>query len=55
MELLLAQPLPRYRLVLAHLAVDLLTIPLLCVSLWAGNWLGAWLVGILDRGAAEGR
>jgi ABC-2 type transport system permease protein len=48
MELLLAQPLPRYRVVLAHLAVDGLTIPALCLSLWAGNWLGAWLVGVLD-------
>jgi ABC-2 type transport system permease protein len=44
MELLLAQPLGRSRLVLAHLAVDALTIPLLCLSLWAGNWVGAWLV-----------
>jgi ABC-2 type transport system permease protein len=44
MELLLAQPLGRARLVVAHLAVDALTIPLLCLSLWAGNWLGAWLV-----------
>jgi ABC-2 type transport system permease protein len=53
MELLLAQPLPRYRLILAHLVVDGLTIPLLCLSLWAGNWLGAWLVGVLEIGAAR--
>jgi ABC-2 type transport system permease protein len=53
MELLLAQPLPRYRLILAHLVVDGLTIPLLCLSVWAGNWLGAWLVGILEIGAAR--
>ncbi len=45
MELLLAQPLARYRLILAHLCVDLLTIPALCLCLWAGNWLGYWLVG----------
>ncbi len=45
MELLLAQPLPRYRVVLAHLCVDGLTIPLLCLSLWAGTSLGTWLVG----------
>jgi ABC-2 type transport system permease protein len=45
MELLLAQPLARSRLVLAHLCVDLLTIPVLCLFLWSGNWLGAWLVG----------
>jgi ABC-2 type transport system permease protein len=45
MELLLAQPLARYRLILAHLCVDLVTIPALCLCLWAGNWLGHWLVG----------
>jgi ABC-2 type transport system permease protein len=44
LELLLAQPLPRSRLVLAHLIVDLITIPLLALSLWAGSSLGAWLV-----------
>src|SRR5262249_39508386 len=43
MELLLSQPLARSRLILAHLAVDCITIPLLCLSLWAGNWVGAWL------------
>jgi ABC-2 type transport system permease protein len=45
MELLMAQPIARYRIVLAHLCVDLLTIPLLCLSLWFGSWLGAQLVG----------
>jgi ABC-2 type transport system permease protein len=45
MELLLAQPLARCRVVLAHFCVDLLTIPLLCLALWAGTWLGTWLVG----------
>jgi ABC-2 type transport system permease protein len=44
MELLLAQPLARWRVVLAHLLVDLITIPLLCVALWAGNWVGAWAI-----------
>jgi ABC-2 type transport system permease protein len=44
MELLLAQPLPRWRLIFAHLCVDLLTIPVLCLSLWAGNWIGAWMI-----------
>src|SRR5205823_2216903 len=42
MELLLAQPIPRSRLVMAHLAVDCITIPLLCFSMWAGTWAGAW-------------
>jgi ABC-2 type transport system permease protein len=45
MELLLAQPLARARVVLAHFSVDLLTIPVICLSLWGGNWLGYWLVG----------
>jgi ABC-2 type transport system permease protein len=43
-ELLLAQPLARVRLVLAHLLVDAWTIPLLCLSLFGGTCLGAWLV-----------
>ncbi len=45
MELLLAQPLARSRLILAHFCVDLITIPVLCLCLWGGNWLGYWLVG----------
>ncbi|MBL8800099.1 MAG: ABC transporter permease subunit, partial [Planctomycetia bacterium] len=50
MELLLAQPIPRWRLIVAHFCVDWLVIPLLCLSLWAGNWLGVWLVGMLATG-----
>jgi ABC-2 type transport system permease protein len=50
MELLLAQPLSRYRVILAHLCVDLLTIPVLCLSLWSGTWLGTWMVGYLQLG-----
>ena len=44
MELLLAQPLARWRVLLAHLLVDLLTIPALCLALRAGNALGAWAI-----------
>ncbi len=44
MELLLAQPVARSRLVLAHLGVDLILIPALCLSLWAGTCFGVWLV-----------
>jgi ABC-2 type transport system permease protein len=51
MELLLAQPLARYRVIGSHLGVDLLTIPALCLSLWAGNWLGLWLFGRIEPGA----
>jgi ABC-2 type transport system permease protein len=49
MELLLAQPLARWRLVLAHFLVDVLTIPVLCLSLWAGSWLGGWIQGFAIR------
>jgi ABC-2 type transport system permease protein len=45
MELLLAQPFSRTRLILAHGCVDLVVIPLLCLSLWAGTCVGTWLVG----------
>jgi ABC-2 type transport system permease protein len=51
MDLLLAQPVSRARLILAHLGVDLVVIPVLCLSMWAGVWLGAWAVGVLDVGA----
>ena len=44
MELLLAQPVARSRLVLAHLGVDLVIIPALCLSVWAGTWLGVRMV-----------
>jgi ABC-2 type transport system permease protein len=54
MELLLAQPVPRSRVVLAHLVVDLLTIPLLCLCMWGGNWLGIALAGQLEFGAPAG-
>src|SRR5439155_4199689 len=45
MELLLAQPIRRGQLVLAHLLVDALTIPIICLSVWAGTCVGAVLVG----------
>lgn len=54
MELLLSQPIPRYRVILAHLCVDALTIPVLCLSLWAGNWLGIGLFGQIATGPVSG-
>jgi ABC-2 type transport system permease protein len=48
MELLLAQPLARSRVILAHLCLDLLAIPVLCLAIWGGTWLGTWAVGIND-------
>jgi len=44
MELLLAQPLARSRLILAHFLVDCVTIPCLCLALFAGNLVGAWSI-----------
>src|SRR5579871_3297349 len=46
MELLLAQPIARHSVVLAHFTVEFLTVPVLCLSMWAGTWLGTWLVGL---------
>ena len=45
MELLMSQPVPRNRLILAHLIVDSLVIPLLCFSFFAGTQFGIWAVG----------
>ena len=49
MELLLAQPIRRSQVVLAHLLVDVLTVPILCLSMWAGTWLGTALVGFIGH------
>lgn len=43
MELLLAQPVARGQFLFAHWCVDLLTIPVLCLSMWSGTVLGTWL------------
>jgi ABC-2 type transport system permease protein len=51
MELLLAQPLARARVILAHFYVDLLTIPVLCLFMWGGNWLGIAIFGRIQFGA----
>src|SRR5207245_3248648 len=53
LELLLAQPLPRWRVIAAHLIVDAIVIPLLCLSLWAGTAIGYRLVGPFEVGPEE--
>jgi ABC-2 type transport system permease protein len=45
LELLLAQPIPRGRVVLAHLIVDVLTIPLLAACIWLGTYAGYQMLG----------
>ncbi|MFO0851062.1 MAG: ABC transporter permease subunit [Gemmataceae bacterium] len=45
LELLLSQPVPRNRLILAHFLVDLVVIPCLCLSIVAGTRVGLEVVG----------
>lgn len=55
LELLLAQPVPRGRLVTAHFIVDLLTIPLLAGSMWLGTWCGYQLLGPFEVNLEEAK
>jgi ABC-2 type transport system permease protein len=56
LELLLAQPIPRYQVIGSHFMVDVLTIPVLCLSMWAGTAVGAWYFDLLDpKGLGGGR
>jgi ABC-2 type transport system permease protein len=48
MELLLAQPLPRWRVIGSHAVVELLTIPVVCLAMWAGTLLGAYTYDLVD-------
>jgi ABC-2 type transport system permease protein len=60
MELLMSQPVPRNRLVLAHFLTDCIVLPIICLSFFAGTQFGLWAVGdfvpdykLLDDGAKE--
>jgi ABC-2 type transport system permease protein len=53
MELLLAQPLARWRLVASHFVVDCLTIPILCACLWAGTTLGSHVFDLVAMTATD--
>lgn len=53
MELLLAQPVPRGRLVLAHVLVDLIVLPVIATSLWLGTWIGLRLIGPFEVNMEE--
>jgi ABC-2 type transport system permease protein len=46
MELLLAQPIARWQVIVTHLAVDLVTVPLMVVAMVAGVWVGVNLLGL---------
>ncbi len=53
MELLLAQPIARPRLLKAHLLLDVLTIPLLCLGIWGGTVLGTLWIGLWEPGNSD--
>ena len=60
MELLLSHPVPRSRLLLAHILVDCIVLPTICLSFFAGTQFGLWAVGdfvpdyaMLDDAAKE--
>jgi ABC-2 type transport system permease protein len=46
MELLMAQPVSRRRVVLSHLAVDAVVIPMLCLAIFSGTTFGAWVIDL---------
>jgi ABC-2 type transport system permease protein len=45
MELLMSQPVPRGHLIRAHLLVDCVVLPVVCLSFFAGTQFGLWAVG----------
>ncbi len=53
LELLLAQPVPRGRVIVAHLIVDLMTIPLLACSIWFGTYAGYKMLGPFEVNLEE--
>jgi ABC-2 type transport system permease protein len=46
MELLLAQPIRRSQIILAHLTVDLIVLPVICIVMWLGTYCGTWWTGM---------
>jgi ABC-2 type transport system permease protein len=55
MELLLAQPIRRTQIILAHLCVDAIVFPLICAVMWTGTYFGTSWMGLqeLDRDPVE--
>ncbi len=48
LELLLAQPIRRTQVILAHLLVDAIVFPSLCLAIWLGTYCGSWWMGLQD-------
>jgi ABC-2 type transport system permease protein len=46
MELLLAQPIERSQLIIAHLWVDMIVLPTLCAAVWIGTYCGTLWMGL---------
>ena len=53
MELLLAQPLARWRVIGSHFVVDCIAIPVLCGCLWGGTALGCHVFGLIEMTAKD--
>ena len=55
LELLLAQPIRRSQVILAHLLVDAIVFPTLCTAMWVGTYCGTWWMGLqsLPRSSVE--
>jgi ABC-2 type transport system permease protein len=53
MELLLAQPIRRTQIIVAHLAVDIMAFPALCVVMWLGTYCGTSWMGL--QSLAQGK
>lgn len=53
MELLLAQPVPRSTLIVAHLWLDLLTIPIIVMAMFLGTVTGVWIMGMMDPASSD--
>jgi len=45
MELLMSQPVPRNRLIVAHFLVDLMVLPIICLAFFAGTQFGLAIIG----------
>ena len=54
MELLLAQPIARWRVIASHLCVDALTVPAVCLAMWAGTLVGAFAFDLPALTAQDG-
>jgi ABC-2 type transport system permease protein len=55
LELLMAQPIRRTQIIVAHLLVDAIVFPALCLILWTGTYNGTWWMGLQSplRGSPE--